>query len=180
MPSPDCHATTSAHPGRQGWRSRLALGLGAAALTAALITTVLLSGRDDALQSRQADVRDRGATVMPFDLDRTEHVFTDMSDGGEQTVTALDPADTSQILLIRGHLQEEAEKFRAGDFEDPAAIHGDDMPGLTELRDGAIDGRITVTYSELEDGARLRYSATDPNLVDGIHSWFEAQQMEHG
>jgi hypothetical protein len=117
---------------------------------------------------------------MPFDLDLTEHIFTDRPDGGEQTVTALDAADATQIQLIREHLQEEAAKSRRGDFEDPAAIHGEDMPGLAELREGARDGRISVAYADLEDGARLRYTSTEPDLVDGIHSWFAAQTMDHG
>ncbi|MDQ3716898.1 MAG: aspartate carbamoyltransferase [Actinomycetota bacterium] len=180
MPSPDPTATNLATPTPGRRRRRIALGFGAAALTAALITAALIAGGNDAQQSRQDEVADRGASVMPFDLELTEHIFTDLPDGGEQTVTALDAADTTQILLIRGHLQEEAAKFRSGDFEDPAAIHGEDMPGLAELRDGALNGRIAVTYTELEDGARLRYTSTDPDLVDGIHSWFAAQTMDHG
>lgn len=115
---------------------------------------------------------------MPFDLDRTQHVFTDRPDGGEQTVTALDPGNATQIRLIRDHLQEEVVKFRAGDFADPATIHGTEMPGLAELRHGA--GRITVTYTPLEYGASLRCTTTEPILIDGIHSWFEAQSMDHG
>lgn len=161
-------------------RRRIATVLGAVALTAVLITAALIAGGNDAEQSRQDEVADRGASVMPFDLDLTEHIFTDPPDGGEQTVTALDAADATQIQLIREHLQEEAAKFRRGDFEDPAAIHGEGMPGLDELREGAMDGRITVAYAELEDGARLRYTSPDLNLVDGIHSWFVAQTMDHG
>lgn len=182
MPSPDTTDTNPATPSPEGRRRRrIALGLGAAALTAALITAAFIAGGNGAAQqSRQDEVADRGASVMPFDLDLTEHIFTDLPDGGEQTVTALDATDDTQIRLIRGHLQKEVEKFRAGDFDDPAAIHGEEMPGLTELREGAQQGRITVTYTELEDGARLRYTSTDPNLVDGIHSWFDAQTMDHG
>ena len=180
MPSPDPTDTNPALPTRAGRRRRIAVVLGAAVLTAALITAVLIAGGNDAEQSRQDQVADRGASVMPFDLDLTEHTFTDLPDGGQQTITALDPTDATQIRLIRGHLQEEAVKFRAGDFEDPAVIHGQDMPGLAELREGAMDGRITVAYAELEDGARLRYTSTDPTLIDAIHSWFAAQTMDHG
>lgn len=115
---------------------------------------------------------------MPFDLDRTRHVFTDLPDGGEQTVTALDASDATQIRLICEHLQEEAAKLRAGDIGDPAAIHGADMPGLAELREGAR--RISVTYTQLDDGARLRFSTNEPVLVKAIHSWFKAQSTDHG
>lgn len=165
-----------ASPGR---RRPVVLGLGATLLIAALITGGYVSAGDGGgdVVARQAEVKTRGASVMPFDLDRTRHVFTDVPDGGEQTVTALVPGDATQIPLIRAHLEEEAVRFRAGDFADPAAIHGDDMPGLAELRDGAA--RITVTYTPVDDGARLRYSTTDPLLVQGIHSWFKAQSTDH-
>ncbi|MEJ7704406.1 MAG: hypothetical protein WKF47_12375 [Geodermatophilaceae bacterium] len=180
MPSPDTTGIDTLQPAPRPRRRRIALGLGAAVLAAALIATALITSGNDAEQSRQDEVADRGASVMPFDLDLTEHIFTDLPDGGEQSVTALDAADATQVRLIREHLQEEAAKFRSGDFEDPAVIHGEDMPGLAELREGAMDGRITVAYDQLEDGARLRYTTTDPVLVDGIHSWFAAQTMDHG
>jgi hypothetical protein len=43
---------------------------------------------EDELTILQAKVAARGAEVMPFDLDRTTHVFTKLPDGGVQTVTA--------------------------------------------------------------------------------------------
>lgn len=128
--------------------------------------------------ARRAEVAAKGAQVMPFDLDRTRHVFTDRPDGGVQTVTALDPSDTRNIALIRGHLRAEAARFARGDFADPAAIHGNDMPGLGELGAGAA--RIHFRYEQLPNGARLRYTTTDATLVEGIHSWFRAQSMDHG
>jgi hypothetical protein len=120
----------------------------------------------------------RGAEVMPFDLERTTHIFEEQPDGGLQQVVADDPADAEQIALIRGHLQEEAAKFQRGDFGDPAAIHGEGMPGLAELREGY--GKITVAYTELPDGAQIRYTANDPALVSAIHAWFAAQLSDHG
>jgi len=50
--------------------------------------------------------------------------------GGLQAVTVKDPSNSTQMALIQAHLQEEAEKFRQGDFSDPATIHGGHMPGL--------------------------------------------------
>jgi hypothetical protein len=51
-----------------------------------------------------------------------------------QTVLADDPSDTADIAEIRAHLRAEAARFAAGDFADPARIHGAEMPGLTELK----------------------------------------------
>ncbi len=184
MPSPDSLPSDGAAPTSDRWPRRWVLALGASAFAVALVASgydVGISGGIEdttALDVRQDEVKERGASVMPFDLDRTEHVFNDLPDGGEQTVTALDATETTQIRLIRDHLQAEATKFRAGDFGDPAAIHGADMPGLAELRDGV--GRVAVTYTALPDGARLRYTTTEPQLIEGIHSWFQAQSMDHG
>jgi hypothetical protein len=82
---------------------------------------------------RQAEIAAKGRQVMPFDLERTMHRFTKTGTGGEQTVTANDPADARQVALIREHLSEEVTRFGNGDFGDPASIHGGEMPGLREL-----------------------------------------------
>lgn len=130
------------------------------------------------LITRQAQVAERGAQVMPFDLNRTTHIFEKLDDGGLQIVRADDSADAEQVQLIQAHLAEEAEKFRRGDFSDPAAIHGQAMPGLADLRAGAA--RIDVRYTALSDGAQIRYTTTDPVLNAGLHRWFDAQLMDHG
>lgn len=121
---------------------------------------------------------ERGALVMPFDLDATTHVFDATSDGGVQTVTADDPGDRTQIGLIRAHLREERENFGRGDFSDPAAIHGHDMDGVADLTAGYRD--ITVSYTSLPDGAQLRYRTDRPELVEAVHAWFARQTLDHG
>lgn len=150
-------------------------------LFVALATLTLLAGcggDGDDLAERRAEVADRGAEVMPFDLDATTHVFDKTGDGGVQTVTADDPSDTGQIELVRRHLREEREKFAVGDFDDPARIHGADMPGVAELEAGY--DRVTVTYADHPAGAVLTYRTGDPELVAAVHSWFDRQLMDHG
>lgn len=127
---------------------------------------------------RQAEVAARGAEVMPFDLDRTEHVFEKQPGGGIQLVLARDSTDTLTIRLVREHLREESARFARGDFADPGAIHGDDMPGLAELRGGA--GRISVEYDDQAAGGRIRYATGDSALVAALHRWFDAQVRDHG
>lgn len=146
---------------------------------AALLLAIASCGEDgDALAQRQAEVAERGADVMPFDLDATTHSFTNTDDGGIQTVTADDPAETDQIQLVRAHLREERAKFARGDFEDPAAIHGHDMDGVAELAVGYHN--ITVTYTDLPDGGQLTYTTDRPDLVDAVHNWFARQVTDHG
>jgi hypothetical protein len=152
-------------------------GLAVIAVIAVVGVAVAGCGGDDQTE-RQAEVADRGEAVMPFDLDATTHTFTHTDDGGIQTVTADDPSDVEQIGLIREHLHEERDKFARGDFDDPAAIHGHDMDGVAELRAGYSD--ITVTYSDLPDGAQLTYTTEKADLVEAIHAWFDRQLMDHG
>ena len=128
--------------------------------------------------ARQAEVAERGSSVMPFDLDRTTHHFAKTDTGGVQSVTADNPADATQVELVQQHLQQEAERFRRGDFADPARIHGGDMPGLAALRGSA--GKISVDYAATADGARITYATGDSVLVTALHSWFDAQVSDHG
>jgi hypothetical protein len=151
--------------------SRVWIGLVVLSLAA-----VSACGGSDAPSEAQL-IDERAAEVMPFDLDKTTHTFDMSATGGVQTVVAIDPGDTQQIALIQSHLLDEAEMFRQGDYTDPAEIHGMDMPGLEELRDGYRE--ITVEYVELEDGAQIVYTTSDDTLVNAVHAWFERQTMDH-
>ncbi|MEO3926139.1 hypothetical protein ABGB07_20050 [Micromonosporaceae bacterium B7E4] len=171
---------TSRRPRRRRVVLGCAAGLAALAVAAAVLV-VVDRGRDEGAQAdarRQAEVAERGREVMPFDLERTTHRFTPTADGGHQTVTSDEPVEQRQVDLVREHLRAEAERFRRGDFTDPARIHGAEMPGLAELRAGA--GRIRIDYSELPAGARLDYRTTEPGLLRALHAWFDAQVTDHG
>lgn len=144
----------------------------------AIVVASACGGDAGAGEDRRAEVAARGALVMPFDLERTTHVFEPDGSGGVQTVVADDARDTEQIALVRRHLREEAERFARGDFGDPAAIHGHDMPGLAELERG--HAAIDVSYADVERGARITYRTDDADLVDALHDWFAAQVDDHG
>jgi len=146
---------------------------------AALVTGGYLWGaRDTAGIDRRAEVSQRGAAVMPFDLARTTHHFAKRSSGGVQTVVADDQDDSGQVALIRDHLGEEAERLRRGDLDDPGRIHGMEMPGLAELKAGA--GRIEIVYADVLAGGQILYRTDDPALVSALHAWFDAQVSDHG
>jgi hypothetical protein len=152
------------------------------ALLVAALVTVAIAGyaliSQNALAGRQAEIADKGAQVMPFDLERTTHRFTKAATGGLQTVTADDPADAQQVKLIREHLTREAANFTQGDYGDPATIHGTEMPGLRELEQG--HGRIDIGYAQTPAGAQVTYTTSDPSLVKALHAWFDAQVTDHG
>ena len=132
---------------------------------------------DSELAERQAEVAEAGAEVMPFDLDRSTHVFEKTAEGGIQTVVS-DDTDPAQVALIRAHLAEEAERFARGDFHDPEMIHGSDMGGLHALATGYE--RLRITYREVDHGGEIRYASEDPALVAALHEWFDAQLRDHG
>ena len=162
-------------------RRSAAVALAAAGLAATLAGCGGATGRSDGRDegtARQAEVAERGAHVMPFDLEATTHRFTPVDSGLVQTVTADGAADTEQVALVRDHLAHEADRFRAGDYGDPAAIHGDDMPGLAELEAGAA--AIAIAYEPTGAGGRISYTTDDPALVDALHRWAEAQVTDHG
>jgi hypothetical protein len=133
---------------------------------------------EKASEARLDEVAERGTQVMPFDLEQTTHVFTKNDNGGLQQVVVKDNSNVEQIRLIREHLIDIAGKFAQGDYGDPASIHGEDMPGLAALRQ-AKPGTIDIVYTELENGGQIVYSTKDPQLVQAIHQWFEAQLSDH-
>jgi hypothetical protein len=148
--------------------------------TAAVVVLLLAgvaSAVEPASEQRLDEVQQRGMHVMPFDLDRTTHVFESTADGGTQRVIAKDRTDAAQIDLIRRHLKNVSTDIAAGDLSGPISIHGADMPGVAELSAGAA--RLRVEYGELPDGALIRYSSADPKLIDAIHRWFAAQLRDH-
>ena len=130
-------------------------------------------------QQRQAEVAARGAGVMPFDLQDSSHIFTKSRNGGLQQVQARNPKDIAQVRLIRSHLRDIAARFEQGDFSAPTQIHGDDMPGLAQLK-LAMPGEISIQYRDLFNGAQIRYATSNPALVPVLHQWFDAQLADHG
>ena len=128
---------------------------------------------------RQAEVSRRGRDVMPFDLAATTHVFTSNPRGGVQQVIAKKASDASQVRLARKHLQEIRAQFLQGDFSGPSHVHGQDMPGLAELK-GARPGEIEIAYRDIDGGAQLTYRTMDARLAAALHRWFDAQLSDHG
>lgn len=128
---------------------------------------------------RQAEVAKKGKDVMPFTLSATKHIFTKTAEGGIQRVIAKKSTDAVQVKLVRKHLKEIREQFLRGDFSGPGHIHGQDMPGLSELRD-AKPGQIDINYIDVKGGAELTYKTSEATLVSALHRWFDAQLSDHG
>lgn len=128
---------------------------------------------------RQTEVSERGKDVMPFDLAATTHIFTKTAEGGTQQVLARKSTDAAQVKLARQHLREIREQFLKGDFSGPTHIHGQDMPGLSDLK-AAKPGQIAIDYKDVKGGGQLTYKTADATLVAALHQWFDAQLSDHG
>lgn len=159
-------------------RHRLVIAAVVVAIVVVGLVGVLVSTAGHDEPTREEVIAQRGERVMPFDLDATTHVFDPTTFGGVQRVVADDPSDDDQIALVRRHLRHEMERFRVGDFGDPATIHGHDMPGLAVLEARAEE--LEITLRALPDGAELTYRSDDPEVVDALHDWFAAQLADHG
>ncbi len=149
-----------------------------ASLSAALFIVVSAQAVEKASDDRLDEVMQRGSQVMPFNLEQTTHVFSKTEKGGLQQVIVKDSSNAEQIKLIREHLSKISKEFMQGDFSNPAKIHGEDMPGLAELK-AANPGQIKIVYKELPNGAEVDYSTDVPKLIEAIHKWFDAQLSDH-
>ena len=160
--------------------SRTILAVGLSAGLVACGSTTPMASRDSLTPttSRQAEVAAKGAVVMPFDVAKTLHTFTSTDTGGVMLVATRAADDATNMALIRTHLTQQATKFAAGNFDDPAGIHGASMPGLAALNAGAP--MVKVVYADAAQGAQITFTTGDPSLVAALHSWFDAQVMDHG
>lgn len=145
----------------------------------AIIATVAVLGYQQLqLHHRQSMIHDRGSMVMPFNLSTTTHVFNKTDTGGVQRITVDKDGSDEDVSRIRSHLQSITEEFDKGNFSDPATLHGNQMPGLQTLQER--HERLNVTYSEIDEGAKVAYRTQDTVVVNALHDWFDAQLRDHG
>ena len=143
------------------------------AFVAPVAVLLLLSWGSVVAQTQQEHVHH-----MAHNVAKTVHIFKMTETGGVQRVIVRDRNDVDQVKLVQQHLREEADRFRQGNYSDPATLHGSNMPGLKELENGAK--RVKVSYAALPDGAEIKFETRDAHLLTAIHRWFGAQLSEHG
>lgn len=128
--------------------------------------------------NRIDEIREKSTKVMPFDLDKTIHIFEKNNSGGFQKVIVKDMYNIDQLILVREHLKSITKDFSNGNFIAPASIHGSDMPGLSTLEDNP--SKFKIKFFEVENGAKLEYYSTDDEIIKAIHLWFDSQVSDHG
>jgi hypothetical protein len=133
---------------------------------------------DSSMTHRMEMIHSNSHSVMPFDMNKVTHYFIKKDSGGVLMIRAKDPNDSTQISMIRDHLNQEKNLFSEASFKDPEALHGENMPGLKTLSESK--GKFNVDYNVLPDGAKLTFASKDSAVINAIHRWFDAQLKDHG
>ena len=77
-------------------RATLLLAASATLATVAILGTLWATGALACQETRQGKIAEKGAEVMPFDLEKTSHSFEKTETGGVQKVVATDRNDDKQ------------------------------------------------------------------------------------
>ncbi len=133
---------------------------------------------DSTMVHRQHMIHSESHIVMPFDMNKVTHYFVKNDLGGILMIKTKDIKDTAQARLVRSHLKKEYSLFSNGDFSDPKTLHGMNMPGLKVLSQSK--DKFKVDYKELPGGAQLTFISKNPEVINAIHRWFDAQLKDHG
>ncbi len=123
-----------------------------------------------------AALQERGREAMGVDQYTSTHFFDSLEDGGRIELQR-DEDDPEGTAEIRRHLQHIAEAFARGDFQIPAFVHAQEVPGtrvMAEHRD-----HITYTFRELPRGGEVRITTKDPEALAAIHEFLAFQRMDH-
>jgi hypothetical protein len=112
----------------------------------------------------------RGGQPTPPPPDQALHVYRETSDGGVQIVVDHELKRT-ELQALRSRLRDQAKQFEHGEFT--LAANATAPASLGALKAGA--SRITVTYTDVDDGGAIRLKTNDPTLVHAIYDYFAAQ-----
>jgi hypothetical protein len=122
-------------------------------------------------------VVERGNKAMGFDQNKTTHHFFLKPDGGAIQVTVNDPADSTNLEMIQGHLKHIAAAFAKGDFNIPMVVHDRTPPGVPEMQ--RRKGKIQYRYETVEKGARVVIQTSDAKALAAVHQFLKFQIQDH-
>ena len=124
-----------------------------------------------AVQARGADPR-----AMGVDQYTSPHRFDALPDGGRIELQR-ETDDSAGVAQIRRHMREIATAFAAGDFDTPAFVHAQRVPGTDVM--AARTGTITYEARDLPRGAEVRITTRDPEALRAVHAFIAFQRGDH-
>ena len=133
---------------------------------------------DERSDSTFAAVQARGADPRAMGVDQytSPHQFDALPDGGRiELQRAVD--DSAGVAQIRKHLHEIAASFTKGDFNTPAFVHDQKVPGTDVM--AAKRDAITYTERDLPRGGEVRIHTTDPQALAAVHEFIAFQRQDH-
>jgi hypothetical protein len=135
--------------------------------------------KKDSNMSGMADeqMNKRGDHVMGFDHTKTTHHFVLQELGGSIEITANSSDDVESSEQIRMHLKHIAKMFAEGNFNAPMLIHEQTPPGVPVMQE--LKGDIKYDFEEIDRGAAVRISTTNPTALKAIQDFLRFQIKEH-
>jgi len=124
-----------------------------------------------------SSMMERGNMAMGFDQTKIKHNFVATVTGGEITITALDANDVTTISEIRNHVADIQNEFAQGNFEKPFFIHAQVVPGTQVMT--AKKDLIQYSTRQIDGGAVLILTTSDPELLDAIKQFMDFQSTQH-
>jgi hypothetical protein len=104
-------------------------------------------------------------------LSASSHRYVILPDGVDMVMTAESDTDSATITAIQTHMQDEAARYRAGDYGDDMAMVSADL--IAALRDHQAD--ITVTVVAAGATSTIQFRSQDSATVAWLKTW--ADQM---
>jgi len=117
--------------------------------------------------------------LLPYSVDQALEGFAKTANGGIMQIVAKPDSESKQIKLMQQYLRQTAMEYGKGDFSSTERFHGVDMPGLAQMK-AAKANEIRYEYKALQNGGQIVFSTEDPQLLNALHAWIEAQIKEHG
>ena len=157
--------------------------LGGAACTSPAPRPDSVAARDGARDSIPADsafaaVQARGADPRAMGVDQysSPHRFDALPDGGRIELQRTTD-DSAGVAQIRRHMREIASAFTSGDFDTPAFVHAQRVPGTDVM--AAKKGAISYEPRDLPRGAEVRITTRDPDALRAVHAFIAFQRGDH-
>lgn len=148
---------------RRSWLTLFGSLVLAGALVALIPTFGLVGGHAD-----------HGGAVHSA-MDASTHHYMVLPNGVDMTMTATTPEDAATIAAIRQHMEQEALRFRAGDFsDDMQMLSADTQAQLLAKRDA-----LTVTVVSDATGSTIQIRSDDTTVVTLLTTWATQMSAEH-
>jgi hypothetical protein len=138
------------------------------------ITATIVAAASVLCPQTPANAADDSSHVS-FTTGIVRETFIPTADGGIEDAVVL-RRSSAAVKHLQAETRKRARAFAHGQFVDPTNPHGDLVPGLREMR--GQWNRVHVRYEDLPAGSRIKYTTSDPVMVEALHQWFVARAIK--